>query len=71
LQFLFRKGEFKWGTIEEMSWQLLKAVSTLNLRLSIPEPDNILVLATDANKIAASACFFRDKNGKLELCRNQ
>jgi RNase H-like domain found in reverse transcriptase/Reverse transcriptase (RNA-dependent DNA polymerase) len=67
LQFLLRKGEFKWGPIEEMSWQLLKAVSTLNLRLSIPEPDDILVLATDASKIAASACLFRDKNGKLEL----
>jgi hypothetical protein len=50
LQFLLRKGEFKWGPIEEMSWQLLKAVSTLNLRISIPEPDDILVLATDASK---------------------
>jgi RNase H-like domain found in reverse transcriptase len=67
LQFLLRKGEFKWGPIEEMSWQLLKAVLTLTLRLSIPEPDDILVLATDASKIAASACLFRDKNGKLEL----
>jgi hypothetical protein len=61
LQFLLRKGEFKWGTIEEMGWQLLKAVLTLNLGLSIPEHDDILVLATDARKIAASACLFRDK----------
>jgi hypothetical protein len=50
-----------------MSWQLLKAVATLNLRLTVPEPGDNLVLATDASKIAASACLFRDKNGKLEL----
>jgi hypothetical protein len=50
-----------------MSWQLLKAVATLNLRLTIPEPGDNLVLTTDASKIAASACLFKEKNGKLEL----
>jgi RNase H-like domain found in reverse transcriptase len=67
LQFLLRKGEFTWGPIEEMSWQLLKTIATLNLRLTIPEPGDNLVLATDASKIAASACLFREKDGKLEL----
>ena len=67
LHFLLRKGEFTWGPIEEMSWKMLKSVATMGLRLTIPEPENDLVLCTDASKIAASACLFRDKNGVLEL----
>ena len=67
LHFLLRKGQFTWGPIEEQSWQLLKTVSTLGLRLTVPDPSDNLVLSTDASKIAASACLFREKNGKLEL----
>ncbi|MEG1724594.1 MAG: RNase H-like domain-containing protein [Anaerovoracaceae bacterium] len=67
LHFLLRKGQFTWGPIEEQSWNMLKAVSTLGLRLTIPEPHENLVLATDASKIAASACLFRDRGGVLEL----
>ena len=67
LQFLLRKNEFRWTEIEELSWQLLKQVSTLNLRLTIPDSQDNLVLTTDASKIAASANLFREKNGKLEL----
>ena len=67
LQLLLRKNEFKWGEIEELSWTLLKQVSTLNLRLTIPSPEDNLVLTTDASKIACSANLFCVKNGNLEL----
>jgi hypothetical protein len=67
LQFLLRKGEFRWTEVEEMSWQLLKQVATLNLRLTIPDHSDNLVLSTDASKVAASANLFREKDGKLEL----
>ena len=67
LQFLLRKGEFRWTEIEELSWQLLKQVATMNLRLAIPEPDENLFLTTDASKIAALANLFREKDGVLEL----
>ena len=67
LQFLLRKNKFRWTEIEELAWQLLKQVSTLNLRLTIPDSQDNLVLTTDASKITASANLFREKNGKLEL----
>jgi len=35
--------------------------------LTIPDPDDELILTTDASKIAASACLFRVKNGQLQL----
>ena len=55
------------GEIEEEAWQLAKNLCTLNLRLTIPDPEDELVLATDASKIAASAILYRVKNGKLDL----
>ena len=67
LQFLLRKNKFRWTEIEELSWQLLKQVATLNLRLTVPDPQDNLVLTPDASKIAASANLFREKDGKLEL----
>ena len=39
----------------------------MNLRLTIPDPSDELVLATDASKIAASAILYRVRDGKLEL----
>ena len=67
LQVLLRKGEFTWGQVEGESWQMLKAILTMNLRLTIPDPNDNLVMYTHASKVAASACLFREKDGKLEL----
>jgi dUTPase len=67
LHFMLRKGEFTWGAIEERSWQVLKEVATMGLRLTVPDSKDNLVLTTDASKVAASACLFREKDGKLEL----
>ena len=50
LQFLLRKNEFCLTEIEELLWQLLKQVSTLNLQLTIPDSQDNLVLTTDASK---------------------
>ena len=46
---------------------MLKAILTMNLRLTIPDPNDNLVMYTHASKVAASACLFREKDGKLEL----
>ena len=48
LQFLLQKNEFRWTEIEELAWQLLKQVSTLNLQLTIPDSQDNLVLTTNA-----------------------
>ena len=34
LQFLLRKGEFRWTEIEELSWQLLKQVSDYEFKIN-------------------------------------
>ena len=38
------KRRITWGQVEEESWQMLKAISTKNLRLTIPDPmDNLIM----------------------------
>ena len=39
----------------------------MNLRLTIPDLKDNLVMYTDASKVATSICLFREKDGKLEL----
>jgi len=67
LHFLLRKKDFNWGPIEEQSWQQAKALVSMSLKLTIPDPEDELVLTTDASKIAASACLFRVKDGQLQI----
>jgi dUTPase len=67
LHFIIRKQKFSWGPVEELAWTQAKRLVSLSLSLVVPEPSDDLVLTTDASKIAASACLFRSKNGKLEL----
>jgi hypothetical protein len=64
---LIKKEKFIWTDVEEEAWTSAKTLCSLNLRLTVPYADDDLVLATDASKIAASACLFRVNNGKLDL----
>jgi hypothetical protein len=67
LHFLLRKKEFSWGEIEDRAWQQAKELAALQIRLVVPNAEDNLVLTTDASKIAASACLFKEINGKLQL----
>ena len=67
LNYLLKKKEFTWGPIEERAWNSAKALSVLGLKLTVPNPEDDLILTTDASKVAAAGCLFRVKNGKMEL----
>ena len=67
LTHMLRKREWKWGDIEEEAWTLAKQLSSLGLRLTIPDAKDDLLLTTDASKVAASACLYRIRDNKLEL----
>lgn len=67
LQIVLKKNVFSWTEVEELSWQSLKELSALDLRLTVPNEKDNLLLCTDASKIAASANLFCEKDGKLEL----
>ena len=67
LHYILRKREWHWGDTEEEAWTIAKQLSGLGLRLTIPDKKDDLVLTTDASKVAASACLFRVRDGKLDL----
>ena len=67
LNLLIKNRKFVWTEIEEEAWNHAKTLCSLNLRLTVPNAEDDLVLATDASKIAASACLFRVNNGDLDL----
>ena len=67
LNFLLRKKTFQWTEIEERAWQTAIALTKLNIQLTIPDPQDKLLLTTDASKVAAAAILFRIKDDKLEL----
>ncbi len=67
LQLLIKKMKFIFTDVEKEAWNSAKALCTLNLRLTVPNAEDDLVLATDVSKIAVSACLFRVNDGNLDL----
>jgi hypothetical protein len=54
LQQIIRSQIFTWNEEADLAWQRIKAIIALDIRLTIPEQDEQLVLTSDASKIACS-----------------
>ena len=55
---LIRNKVFCWEKEHETAWTHLKHLITLNIRLSIPNPDLELVGSSDTSKIAVAGCLW-------------
>jgi len=53
LQQIVRSQVFTWNEEADLAWQRLKALIALDIRLTIPEQDEQLVITTDASKLHA------------------
>ncbi len=67
LTFMLRSKQFRRTEVEERAWQTAISLTKLNIRLTIPEAHDTLILTTDASKVAAAATLFRIRDNKLEL----
>ncbi len=67
LQQIIRSQIFTWNEEADLAWQRIKAVIALDIRLTIPEQDEQLVLTTDASKIACSCILWVYRNGSLRV----
>jgi hypothetical protein len=56
LHLLIKNKKFKWTAVEEEAWNSAKTQCSLNLRLTVPNTEDDLVLATDASKMCRLAC---------------
>ena len=55
---MIRNKIFCWEEEHEIAWTHLKHLITLNIRLSIPNPDLELVGSSDTSKIAVAGCLW-------------
>ena len=67
LQQIIRSQIFTWNEEADLAWQRIKAIIALDIRLTIPEQDEQLVLTTDASKIACSCILWVYRNGSLRV----
>ena len=67
LQQIVRSQIFSWNEEADLAWQRIKALIALDVRLTIPEQDEQLVLTTDASKIACSCILWVHRKNSLRV----
>ena len=55
---MMRKGEFTWNDTCEKAWTSMKALIIADIKLTIPDPEDQLVLCTDASVSAVNQILF-------------
>jgi len=67
LNQILRSGIFSWTKEADDAWESIKALIALDIRLTIPNRDEQLLLTTDASKIACSCILWVFRNGNLKV----
>ena len=67
LQQIVRSQVFTWNEEADLAWQRIKAIIALDIRLTIPEQDEQLLLTTDASKIACSCILWVQRGDSLRV----
>src|SRR5450830_1141691 len=67
LQQIVRSQIFCWTEEADQAWERIKAIIALDIRLTIPEQDEQLVLTTDASKIACSCILWVARGSSLRV----
>ena len=67
LQELLRNNKFEWGAEQKSSWEQIKALIILDIRMYIPTADEQLYLFTDASKISCASILFTEIQGSLRV----
>ncbi len=73
LNQILRSQIFTWNEEADQAWHNIKALITLDIRLTIPEQNEKLLITTDASKIACSAILwvYRDNNLRVVGCHSK
>ena len=67
LQQIIRSQIFSWNEEADLAWQRIKALIAMDIRLTIPEQDEQLVLTTDASKVACSCILWVYRKDSLRV----
>ena len=64
---MLKERKWRWSSVEEKSWMRLKAIILLDIKLTIPAPEEQLLVTCDASNVASSQCLWVYRNNKLLL----
>ena len=65
---MVKEGVFYWDEQVETCWAIAKAVMVADVKLSVPRPDEQLIMSSDASKTSCSQMLFkRDGKGNITL----
>ena len=67
LQQIVRSQIFSWNEDADLAWQRIKALIALDIRLTVPEQDEQLIVTTDASKIACSCILWVHRKESLRV----
>ncbi len=64
---MLRSGIFSWDAQVDEAWERIKAIIALDIKLTIPQRHEQLVLTCDASKVAISAILWVEQNDSLRV----
>ena len=64
---MLKESKFCWTSLEEKSWNRLKSIILLDIKLTIPAPHEQLLITCDASNLASSQCLWVLRTGQLYL----
>jgi hypothetical protein len=67
LNHILKSGIFSWDKKVNEAWERIKSIISLDIKLTIPQKDEQLVMTCDASKIAISCILWVEKNYKLQV----
>ena len=67
LYYMLRSQSFYWTQIEQKAWREFKSLVSTDIALTIPSPNEQLVLYTDASKAASGQILFVDRDNELQI----
>src|SRR5450830_1021872 len=67
LQQIVRSQIFSWSEETDLAWERIKSIIALDIRLTIPEQHDQLVITTDASKVACSCILWVARGSSLRV----
>ena len=67
LQQIVRSQIFTWSEEADLAWQRIKSIIAMDVRLTIPERNEQLVITTDASKVACSCILWVSRGDSLRV----
>jgi hypothetical protein len=67
LNQILKSGIFSWDAHVDAAWERIKALIAMDIKLTIPQKDDQLILTADASKVAISCILWVEQGENLRV----